>query len=246
MGGQNHQPTNRIMTAASAWLSQRVGEGFLEVLKANNHLEDAIMLGMDKVHIEDFASSLGGSMSEHIEATIHALRRSKVSLDAIPTGYKRLIDIAAKIGYKGNPHVSQLNALDLYTRFEGALIRPAINENAWRELHEMIRTRNILDTLAWEAEQFSSLGSDTDALIATIEQCREINATSGGNEFVNAIENNEIPLRQHYARVFSRWNHLHAMFLYSALIMTELFYKLNNYPSLTVKGSESVRPEKVA
>ena len=48
----------------------------------------------------------------------------------------------------------------------------------------------------------------------------------------DAIENNEVPLRQYYAQVFSLWNTLHAMFLYSALMMTELFYRVNAYPSL--------------
>ena len=232
MGGQNHQPTNRKITAVSAWLSQRVGEGFASVLEANNHLENAIMLGMNKLHIEDLAASLTGAPADHVAKTIECLEHSTRNLVEIQTGFKRLLDVAIIEGYKGNPLASKLGSLQLKAGFEGVLVQPFANSRVWNELEDRIQNHNILDTLAWEAEQFKQLEIPTRNLIATLQECRRIAEMESGHAMADAIENNEVPLRQYYAQVFSLWNTLHAMFLYSALMMTELFYRVNAYPSL--------------
>jgi len=232
MGGQNHQPTNRKITAVSAWLSQRVGEGFVSVLEANNHLENGIMLGMKKLHVEDLAASLIGAPGDHVAKTIQCLERSVKTLSEIEIGFKRLSDVATIEGYKGNPLASKLSSLQLKAGFEGILVRPYANARIWNELEARIQHNNILDTLAWESEQFKQLEEPTRNLMATLLECQRIAETEGGHAMADAIENNEVPLRQYYAQVFSLWNTLHAMFLYSALMMTELFYRANAYPSL--------------
>lgn len=246
MGGQNHQPCNRILTGASAWLSQKVGEGFIDVLAANNHLENAIMLGMNKLHVEDVALEIEGTVAEHVALTIDSLQKSLEALSLIPSGFQRLIKVAEQIGYKGNPHVGQLDSYNLEKSFQGSLIQPHVNKAVWDELHSHIKTHNILKTLEWESKQFESLVHTTKSLIAVMEESKEIAIREGEDAFVNAIENNEIPLRQYYAQVFSQWNNLHAMFLYSALIMTELFYRLNGYPSLTEFDPSSYQVVKAA
>ncbi len=232
MGGQNHQPCNRGITAASAWLSQKVGEGFIEVLSANNHLENAIILGMNKLHVEDVTHDIEGTVQQHIVRATETLKQSLVILKLIPPGFQRLLDVSHKIGYKGNPFADQLDSYELEKAFEGKLILPNINKEVWTTLHTQIKKKNILETLSWESKQFECLVPDIEALVSVMEECNSIATNEGYEAFVNAIENNEVPLRQLYARVFSQWNYLHAMFLYSALIMTELFYQLNNYPSL--------------
>lgn len=161
-------------------------------------------------------------------------------LDEIQIAFKRLLSAAAIEGYKGNPLASKLGAFHMKSAFEGVLVQPFVNSRVWSELEEHIQKQNILDTLAWEAEQFEQLQMPTRNLIATLQECRRIAETDGGNAMANAIENNEVPLRQFYAQVFSLWNTLHAMFLYSALMMTELFYRTNGYPSLTEFDPASV------
>ena len=49
MGGKNHQPTRPSLIAASAWLSQQIGEGVILVNESNNSLENSIILAMDKL-----------------------------------------------------------------------------------------------------------------------------------------------------------------------------------------------------
>lgn len=232
MGGQNHQPTNHPLTAPSAWLSQRIGQGFALVLEANNHLEDAIVLGMNKVYVEDLASSLSGTPSDYLSSTIALLERSRDVLGQIQIGFKRLFDAAATEGYKGNPLASQVEAFDLLPKFEAVLIRPFAHTRVWQELEQRVKSHNVLATLEWEATQFELLAQPTRDLINVLRECLRIANHEGGRAFVDSVENNEIPLRQYYAQVFSLWNTLHAMFLYSALLMTELFYKVNGYPSL--------------
>lgn len=232
MGARNHQPTNRKITGVSAWLSQKVGEGIILVQKGNNHLEDAIMQGMDKLHIEELAFELSGHPAEHIEKAISALNQSAEVLELIQRGFRKLSDVAGKEGYKGNPFASKLGEMNLAAAFDGVLVRPYINERAWKEVESRIIKGNILNTLEWERQEFLKLLEYTTDFTEVMRQCKEVAEKEGGRNFVEAVENNEIPVRQYGAQLLTSWNHLDCMFMYSALMMTELFYKLNAYPSL--------------
>ncbi len=232
MGAKNHQPTNRIITGVSAWLSQKVGEGVILVQKSNNHLEDAIMLGMNKLHVEELAIELSGHPAEHIEKSILALNKSAEVLELIQKGFRKLSDVAEEVGYKGNPFASRLGEMNLANAFDGVLVRPYINERAWKEVESRIIRGNILETLEWERQEFMKLHEHTSDFTEVMRQCKEIATTEGGRDFVEAVENNEVPVRQYGAQLLTTWNHLDCMFMYSALMMTELFYKLNAYPSL--------------
>ena len=232
MGGKNHQPTRPALTAASAWLSQQVGRGCIAVQEANNHLEDAIILGMNRRYVEDLTEHLRGSVATHMCGAIQRLTESLGHVDRIDLGFARLAEAAQKESYKGNPLAGTLATLGLGPSFAGVLVRPFPNERLWNELEQRIQAHNVMDTLAWEAEQFRELAAPTRGLIATLEQCKWIAEAEGGNAMAMAVENGEVPLRQYFAQVFSLWNSLDAMFLYSALIMTELFYRANAYPSL--------------
>lgn len=232
MGGQNHQPTRSRLTAASAWLSQKVGEGLVLVLEANNQLENAIIVGMNKIYVEDATSSLHAPPPDYLRSALESLERSTDTLTLIEAGYGRLLESARTEGYTGNPLAQRLASFQLGPQIEGTLVRPFLNRGVWQELEDNITEHNILETLAWEADQFRHLRQPTADLIAVMHTCLSIAEQQGGRAFVDAIENNEVPLRQYYAQVFSLWNHLHAMFLYSALMMTELFYRASGFPSL--------------
>jgi hypothetical protein len=232
MGGQNHQPTRPDITPASAWLSREIGKGIISVQQANNHLEDAIIVSMARLHIEDLVPASVESPVHHLGLSKDALRLSVVILGNIDSGFARLAEIAEKIGYSGNPLATSVRRLELDKLFSGHLILPAINVLAWEELIRRIETDNILPTLEWERSQFLLLSKPTEDLIVSTVECEQIASTQGPAAFANAVENNLVPFRQYYARVFSLWNHHNAMFLYSALIMTELFYRANGYSSL--------------
>lgn len=232
MGGQNHQPTREITTSPSAWLSQKVGEGFVRVLEANNRLEDAIMLGMKKAYVSDVTDHLEGPAAAYLRQSITLLEQSLKILPQIEGGFERLLNAATREGYTGNPLASQLPALNLEANFEGNLVRPYSQARLWKELEGRISRDNILDTLRWEKAQFSELTQPTENLIHVMRSCLAICERQSDKAFVDVVEHNEVPLRQYYAQVFSLWNHLHAMFLYSALMMTELFYRASGYPSL--------------
>lgn len=232
MGGQNHQPTNRNLTAISAWLSRQVSDGFALVLSANSRLEDAIIQGMDKIHCNGLCDEISDTPRAYLQSAIYDLEGSISVLFKIEIGFDRLFEAANKEGYKGNPLVSKLSSQSLMPNFEGNLVQPAVNQMIWSELESRISETNILPTLLWEKMEFSKLQKPTEDLVEILGAALRLNETSGAKEFVEAVENNLIPLRQYYARVFSRWNYLHCMFLYSSLIMTELFYGANGFPSL--------------
>lgn len=232
MGGQNHQPTSPDITPASAWLSRKIGEAIISVQQANNHLEDAIMLAMRCLHITDLVPSLTGPPAEHLDSSANSLRLSLATLEEIDQGFTRLFAIAKKIGYAGNPLATSVRKLNLQSLFDGRLILPRINDVVWTELLNHIEQDNILATLEWERLQFRDIAEPTRDLIATTEKCRQIALVNGDSAFADAVETNLVPFRQYYARVFSLWNHHHDMFLYSALVMTELFYRANGFASL--------------
>lgn len=233
MGGQNHQPTRPDITPASAWLSQQIGAGIIAAQQANNHLEDAIMVAMGRLHIEDLVPTSSASVSEHLQRSAGALTDGLSILQRIDVGFDRLRIVARDIGYRGNPLAATVRDLRLEDAFAGKLIVPEINRFVWDELLRHIEADNILPTLDWERKQFQQLTAPTAELIAVTRQCMQIAIGEGNASFASAVENNRVPFRQHYARVFSQWNYLSAMFLYSALVMTELYYRVNSFPSLT-------------
>lgn len=240
MGGQNHQPTNQVrLIAPSAWLSQKLGEGLIEVLQSNNELENAIIVGMEFLHVVHVGASPTESAQYYINKSIENLQKSLQTVDRIQHAYTNLLDAAAIEGYRGNPLASRIGEFDLSDALSGTLILPAVNQVAWKAVEAKVETSNILAALAWEAEQFSAVRDPTERLISVLQECLKLADQSGARVMVEAIEKNEVALRQEFAKVFSLWNHLHAMFLYSAVMMTELFYMTNDYGSLLADPPES-------
>jgi hypothetical protein len=233
MGGMNHQPTRpKVLVGPSAWLSQKVGEGFQLVLQANSDLENAIIVSAAFLHVEHAAQFLKEPTQRYLERTQANLMSSLEKIKEIDTAYESLLSAAARENYTGNPIASKLGTYGLAQKFGGVLIRPTVNLGTWQELERRIEQSNILKTLSWEAEQFQLLVEPTKSLIEVVKTAMSKLAVDGDDAFLEAIEFNQLPLRQKYAEVFSLWNHLHALFLYSALIMTELFYRTNEIPSL--------------
>lgn len=233
MGGQNHQPTSSVkLIGPSAWLSQRLGDGFAAVLQSNSELENAIMAAVDHLHVEELAAEVTQTPAEYLDRTVAKLEVSLKQVELIQNGYRHLLSAAAKEGYKGNPLASTIESLGLTQKFEGRLILPTVNASAWNCVESRVATSNILRTLEWEASEFDQLRAPTKDLIGKLLDGKKLLELEGKRAFVEAVEWNKIPLRQSYARVFSLWNHLHAMFLYSALMMTELFYQANGFASL--------------
>lgn len=233
MGGKNHAPTgNMVFVGPSALLSRRVGEGYIAVIRANNHLEDAVVLSVKKRNVESETDDINGTASEHLRDAIEDLETSVQTLQAIAAAFDHLIKVAEVEGYSGNPLASQLPTLDLKTLFSSDVVTPVIHEEAWSRVEERITNDNILKTLEWEKGEFLRLAEPTQELLACLHDCLSIEQRYGGQEFVERVEHNQLPLRRLYARVFSMWNHLDALFLYSALITTELFYRSSELGSL--------------
>src|ERR1044072_2703681 len=180
MGGQNHQPTNQVrLIAPSVWLSQRIGDGFSHVLRANSELENAIIAGMDHLHVEGLAPHLPLSAAEYLDVSISHLETSLATISDIEIAYANLLAAADAENYRGNPLASKVATLGLAGKFEGGLVSPSINRAAWDELESRVADQNILKTLAWEATRFGELREPTAALIEVLQKCRAIATTEG-------------------------------------------------------------------
>lgn len=234
MGGKNHQPTSKIqLIAPSALLSKRLGQATIAVTEANNFLEDAIIVAMNHLYVEDFAEPLDETSERYLQRAIASLERSMIVVGEIELAFDNLFKAAKIEGYNGNPLAASVSSFDLKAKFGRLLVRPSINEAAWNAIESRVREGNVLSTLAWERDQFDAVRQPTCELIGVLRGCLQIARTDGETAFVEAVECNRIGLRQRYAQVFSLWNFLDAMFLYSALIMTELFYRAHEFAPLT-------------
>lgn len=234
MGGQNHQPTNKKGTASSAWLSKKIGEAVIALQSANNHLEDAIIIGLrphDPAQIHERITAVSSAAS--LRLSRQSLMEMKGHLAHIDEGFDQLLNVCAQIGYTGNPLAPDIEDFDLRTVFKRHDVLPHVNAEAWEDVATRIRDTNIIATLRWEQGEFRKLATPTNHLITITQQCTEIAERDGDEALADALEDNGIPYRHHYARVFARWNYLQAMFLYSALMMTELYYRKNGFGSLT-------------
>ena len=134
MGGQNHQPTSPDITPASAWLSRQIGEAMISVQQANNHLEDAIIVAMKRLHITDQVPSLTGTSAQHLDLSASALRSSLATLEKIDQGFERLSVVAKAIGSRRNPLATSVQKLNLQNLFDGRLLLPRTNPVVWTEL----------------------------------------------------------------------------------------------------------------
>lgn len=251
MGGQNHQPTNRLtLIAPSAWLSQKVGDGLMAVLEANNEIENAIIIAMNELHVEHLPTLRNATPTKCLERSSAALERSLTRVSEIEAGFDNLLNAAAKEGYTGNPLAPSIASFNLATKFSRHLVLPDVNERAWKDVESRIAATNVLATLRWEREQFAKVAPSTRSLMAVLQECLRTANDGRDGEFVEAIECNRIPLRQRYAQVFSQWNYLHAMFLYSALMMTDLFYRAHGLALLSEwrpeQDLQSREPELIA
>lgn len=234
MGGQNHQPTNIKCTASSALLSKEIGRAIIDLQSANNHLEDAIILalrGIDPAGIHERIEAT--SVAESLRLSSSSLVAMKGRLSHIDDAFDQLLDLCASLGYEGNPLACEIDSFNLQDTFKRHDVLPHVNQEAWNDVATRIRDTNIIATLRWEQGEFQKLSSPADHLISITQQVVDIALNEGDSEVADALEDNGIPYRHHYARVFARWNYLQAMFLYSALMMTELYYRKNGFGSLT-------------
>lgn len=192
--------------------------------QANICIENAILADLG-THVEQS----GNWMSEAFRQL--SLFRDKV--EEVVRVWDGLLEKVQKLGYKGNPLTPQVCALKLDRLFEGTLLQPRIMSPVWQDLVSRIASENLIPTFQWERDMFRQLHGPVERLLGVLETCRSA-ALKG--KLVDQVEGNRIPLRQYFGAVFSGWYYVSCVFLYSAMICTELFYRANGLGSLAEPG----------
>ncbi|HSW09864.1 MAG TPA: hypothetical protein VLK32_03050 [Bacillota bacterium] len=245
MGGKNHKPTKKPFLALSAWLSLKVDEGLVHVHEANIALERAFLAVCCS---PDFLMPVSGGDSdnglvgrraaaEHLARGEQRLQASLSSIHEVLVGYEDLLNKMEEAGYSGNPLAQKLGQLALADRFTGVVIEPEVLDGPWRRVETWMQYGNLPEAFRREAEEFARLREVTEDLLRAWHKCQE--AAEEGT-LVDAVETNTIPLRRHFARLFSRRYYVATLFLYSALISTELAYMEQGLPSLTGKACQDL------
>lgn len=235
MGGINHKPTRTKFTSVSAFLSMKVTEALVAVENANIVLEKAILASCDKPMyvkpgiLRALASGGASAAVNFLDEGVGYLRSSLKDIDVIVNTYDIMLEEMAKDGYKGNALATSLAEYRLAGRLDGKVIQPAVLTSIWHEVEHRIIHDNLPKTFEFEREEFRKLKEPTEDLILVFEAMRE---AAEQDDLIDAVEENKVPMRQYFARLFSRWYYLSTMFLYSALISTELAYQEKGYGTL--------------
>lgn len=204
----------------SARLSRSTDEAAICLHQANMAIEDAILA--------EYAGDRVGSQ-QHVAQAIAHVKDFKQKLAAIDAAWKAMFHEMERVGYKGNPLAATLHQLRLRESFSHRLLPPAIATEAWQELELRFQKHNLPQTFAWERSLYEAMQEPADNLIAVLEVCR---AAAEAGKLVESVELNVIPLRQYFAPLYSMWHYASQVFLYSAMICTELFYRTHALGSL--------------
>jgi hypothetical protein len=235
VGGINHKPTKKVFTSISAFLSMKVTEALVAVENANIALEKAILASCDKPMyvkpeiLQNLTSGGGLTSVNFLNQGIEYLRSSLEHIDLIVNTYDIMLEEMAKKGYKGNALATSLAEYRLAARLNDKVIQPTVVTHIWHEVENRIIHDNLPKTFEFERGEFCKLREPTENLILVFEAMRE---AAEQDNLIDAVEENKIPMRQYFARLFSRWFYVSTMFLYSALISTELAYKEKGYGTL--------------
>lgn len=164
-----------------------------------------------------------------LDQGIEYLRTSLKKIDEIAEAYNILLNKAVELGYTGNPLAPQLSELGLKESLEGKILQPKVVSPIWEEIEGRFQRDNLLETFRYEQREFAKLEKPTNDLIAVFEACKP--AAKQGT-LIEEIEDNKIPMRQYFGRLFSQGYYLATLFLYSSLICTELCYRSEGLDSL--------------
>ncbi|MGV7222182.1 MAG: hypothetical protein ACQ9MH_11690 [Nitrospinales bacterium] len=213
MGGQNHQPCNTYL-ANSTRLSRSASIAFGELEKANECLEDLILLELEgKIGLID-------PVITHLVASVDALNDFQGWLNALRQQMKdqNYIDLPT------------LRTIDLEALGRAFVLNNMAREGAWKKVSSIMNKGGFYCVLDHFEENVKNILLDTLALKRKLISL-DFEARQG---MVNLVleENRKGNIKLEFARLYTSWGMFQEEFLTSSLISTELWYSFNKYGSM--------------
>ncbi len=212
MGGINHQPCGAYLKNSTR-LSR-----FLSLAKAE--------LELANVALEDVILSEYGDGDGDVGSISRRLRESVTRLDDMAGVIADLRKQMNDSHYEDLPSLKTVNLSWVGERF---VDNKMVSQDAWNMAQQAMQGGGFYRMLDVFNEHVADLRMRTTRLI---EEVDGLHRHTG--EVSMVLEENRVGnIRPAFAELYTGWNGFHALFLASALLSTELWYRFNGFGSLT-------------
>ncbi|MCK4520734.1 hypothetical protein KAT95_02590 [Candidatus Parcubacteria bacterium] len=200
-------------------LSKVTSDILVELEMANSLLEDALLT---EIHGNGDSQQEKYYMEGAIEHLIATDNRLGKAIDCID----HLLAKMERLNFQDTAELDQM--IELENAFLAQRIIPE-RCSAWKGAITTIEEGGFRKIFYQFHSSLEEIKEDLGVLIEVFYECQKY-ATEGS--LLQAIESNEIPLRQNFVRVYVAYLNFSATFACSSIISTELYLKTQGYPSL--------------
>jgi len=218
MGGKNHQPCDQYLPE-SILMSKITSEGLAAIETGNSFLEDALL------------AEVNGNGTEQNYYLDKAIMKLVEAENTITEFIKCVDNLLIKMDYLAFQDEDYFHTVD-FQSFQNSMIQLKIilpNSRAWEVAQNTIQEKGFRGMFQIFKSTMAGIKNNIVKLRETFSLCSESGRL--GN-LVKSIEENKIPLRQDFSRVYLAWLEFSAIFTCSSLISTELHLRRQGFKSM--------------
>lgn len=197
----------------STTLSKSVSVAYKFLWEANIDIEDAILAEIKRQEPSSYNS------------IISALENSVGALELVDHNFEKLSQKMDRLHFVLKPAVINFEQTSIKWEKYGYIA----NDKFWKEIISLYKEGGFRNAIGSLRNRFVITNQETRDLLAMIKNHKQ---SAANRLFMADIEENKIPLRQHFARVLTCWDKALSLFRYSSLISTELYLRDRGYPQL--------------
>ncbi len=215
MGGKNHQPCRKYIRE-SIMLSKATSDILAKLEIANSLLEDVLLAELN-----------GENKSRYMKDILKYLIESKNKTEEALKYINCILVKMDKLKFQDSEMLNEILALkDAFIELE---IIPRREFSAWEITASILEKEGFKGIFIYFHKLLEKIKENLQELIELFVKGQEY--TEKGN-LLEAIETNELPIRQSFVKVYLAYLDFSAIFTCSSIISTEVYLRTNGYPSL--------------
>lgn len=211
MGGQNHQPYNRIDTSYlvfSTMMSRAVSCGRSRLERANMALEDVLIM-----ELRDGKIGRLDGVIKHLNA----------SDSAIGSALEAITNLREEMNRHNFEDLPTAKTVDFESLGEDLFMAGMIQPEAWNVLEAQHSENGFYGILDYFSETLDKLHVATNVLRSAILDAEP--AAMKGILNLTLEENSATNFKVEFAQLYTAWERFQAVFLASSMYSTELWYQ---------------------
>ena len=227
MGGINHQPTKKFFEF-STMLSQYFSGSIEKLMRANYELEHALLAelyGAPAARVAFLVSRAKLEVSDSAQFVVNAI-------EAIDLLAKRMVEL--QYADTSRSTVADYEQLGYELAQQGLI--PS-DKQIWGTISQVRQTESFFGICRLFRERFQNLIASIRELNAMFDDAQK-HAEDG--RLIPAIDENQIPFRQSFFQVLTKMVETLTMFIHSAAMSTEMYYREEGYGSLLSEREEAI------